>query len=58
MDKGHITGYKYIIHVKPIENTTCEPKHENAVLENHVVIKKIRKKKILMMISKLFILII
>lgn len=53
MDKGHITGCKYIIHVKPIENTTCEPKHENAVLENHVVIKKI-----LMMISKLFILII
>ncbi len=49
-DKGHITGCKYIVHVKPIENTTIKPKRDNAtldnnVLENHVVINKIGNKE-------------
>ena len=49
-EKGHVQGMKYIVHVKPIENTTLEPKRENPdhgklVQENHVLKKKIEKKE-------------
>lgn len=33
---GHMKGYRYIVHVKPIENTTIEPKRENPVSVNPV----------------------
>lgn len=33
-ERGHMKGYRYIVHDRPIENTTIEPKRENPVSEN------------------------
>ena len=45
-EKGQMKGKRYIVHAKPIEKTTTEPKRENPVSdnpvsENHVDISKI-----------------
>ena len=49
-ERGHIKGFRYVVHDKPIENTTLEPKRENHVTdnpvsENHVDISKIGSKE-------------
>ena len=45
-ERGQLKGKRYIVHAKPIEKTTIEPKRENPVSENPVSENTVRKSKI------------
>ena len=45
-ERGQLKGKRYIVHAKPIEKTTIEPKRENPVSENPVSENIVRKSKI------------